>query len=115
MSRRQTQDSKPSAGAMPPQTPPIQRSVVLRRSALKPATNGTLVGAPEVVTRGFVSKADEKLVAGAAARIASSIERPGEHFSEPGLLKAQIKDGLSNYLYEQTRRRPLVFPVIVEV
>ena len=77
--------------------------------------HGTLVGAPEVVTRGFVSKADEKLVAGAAARIASSIERPGEHFSEPGLLKAQIKDGLSNYLYEQTRRRPLVFPVIVEV
>ena len=31
------------------------------------------------------------------------------------LLKAQIKDGLSSYLYEQTRLRPLVFPVIVEV
>ena len=34
---------------------------------------------------------------------------------EAGLLKAQIKEGLSNYLYEQTRRRPLVFPVVVEV
>ncbi len=32
--------------------------------------HGTLVGAPEVVTRGFVSEADEQLVAGAAARIA---------------------------------------------
>ena len=77
--------------------------------------HGTLVGEPEVVTRGFVSSADEKLLAGAAARIAASIERPGEHLAEVGLLKAQIKDGLSNYLYEQTRRRPLIFPVIVEV
>jgi len=30
-------------------------------------------------------------------------------------LKALIKDNLSTYLYEQTRRRPMVFPVIVEV
>ena len=77
--------------------------------------NGTLVGDPEVVTRGFVASADEKLLRGAADRIAASIATPGEHLSEIGLLKAQIKDGLSNYLYEQTRRRPLVFPVIVEV
>jgi ribonuclease J len=77
--------------------------------------NGSLVGAPEVVTRGFVAEADAKLLAGAAKRIASAIDRPGEHFAEAGLLKAQIKDGLSNYLYEQTRRRPLVFPVVVEV
>ncbi len=77
--------------------------------------HGKLVGDPEVVTRGFVSSADEKLLAGAAVRIAASIERPGEHLAEVGLLKAQIKDGLSNYLYEQTRRRPLIFPVIVEV
>ena len=67
------------------------------------------------VTRGFVSKADDRLLAGAAKRIAASIETPGDHLAEAGLLKAQIKDGLSSYLYEQTRRRPLVFPVIVEV
>ena len=72
-------------------------------------------GEPEVVTRGFVANADEKLLRGAAARIAASIEDRGSHISEVGLLKAQIKDGLSSYLFEQTRRRPLVFPVIVEV
>jgi ribonuclease J len=77
--------------------------------------NGTLVGEPEVVTRGFVATADEKLLRGAAARIAASIEGRGGHISEVGLLKAQVKDGLSNYLFEQTRRRPLIFPVIVEV
>ncbi|MEA2025228.1 MAG: ribonuclease J [Chloroflexota bacterium] len=77
--------------------------------------SGALIGKPEVVTRGFVSAVDDKLLAGAADRIARSIDMPGEHFAEAGLLKAQIKDGLSAYLYEQTHLRPLVFPVIVEV
>ena len=77
--------------------------------------NGTLIGQPEVVTRGFVSPGDEKLIAGSADRVATALRRQGEHFAEAGLLKAQIKDNLSAYLYEQTRRRPLVFPVIVEV
>ena len=40
---------------------------------------------------------------------------PGDRHSEIGLLKAQIKDSLSQYLYDQTRRRPMVLPVVVEV
>jgi mRNA degradation ribonuclease J1/J2 len=27
----------------------------------------------------------------------------------------QIKDSVSRFLYEQTKRRPMVFPVVVEV
>jgi ribonuclease J len=76
---------------------------------------GNMVGTPEIVTRGFVAQPDERLIAGAGARIARSIENPGDHTSEVGLLKAQIKDALSQYLYEQTKRRPMVFPVVVEV
>jgi ribonuclease J len=77
--------------------------------------NGRLVGKPEVVTRGFVSPSDEKLIAGSADRVAKSLQKPGDHFAEAGLLKAQVKDSLSAYLYQETKRRPLVFPVIVEV
>ena len=76
---------------------------------------GNMVGSPEIVTRGFVAAPDEKLLAGAGARIARSIANPGDHTSEIGLLKAQIKDAMSQYLYEQTKRRPMVFPVVVEV
>ena len=71
---------------------------------------GNLVGKPEIVTRGFVNAPDDKLLAGATERIARSIENPGDHLSEIALLKAQIKDALSQYLYEQTKRRPMVFP-----
>jgi ribonuclease J len=45
----------------------------------------------------------------------AAVESPGDRTSEVGLLKSQIKDEVSRYLYEQTRRRPLVFPVVVEV
>ena len=54
-------------------------------------------------------------MAGAVERIVAAIERPGNHISEVALLKTQIKDGVSRYLYEQTKRRPMVFPVVVEV
>ena len=76
---------------------------------------GTLVGPPEIVTRGFVAAPDEKLLRGAAARIAAAIESPGDHISEIGLLKAQIKDGLSSTSTSRRSRRPMVFPVVVEV
>ena len=76
---------------------------------------GNLVGRPEIVTRGFVAAPDDPLIAGAADRVREAIATPGDHISEVGLLKAQIKDSLSQYLYERTKRRPMVFPVVVEV
>ena len=75
---------------------------------------GKVVGQPEIVTRGFVHL-DDPVISEAAARVVRSIEHPGEHISEVALLKSEIKDGLSRFLYEQTKRRPMVFPVVVEV
>ncbi|HEX9044405.1 MAG TPA: ribonuclease J [Candidatus Limnocylindrales bacterium] len=77
---------------------------------------GNVIGRPEIITRGFVhgNEADP-VIDGAIDRIVTSIENPGDHISEIALLKSQIKDGVSRYLYEQTKRRPMVFPVVVEV
>jgi ribonuclease J len=44
-----------------------------------------------------------------------AVKNPGEHISEIALLKSQIKDGVSRFLFEKTKRRPMVFPVVVEV
>jgi ribonuclease J len=76
---------------------------------------GTIVGRPEIVTRGFVAGPDDPVIQGAVERAARAIENPGDHTSDVGLLKAQIKDSLSQYLYDKTKRRPMVFPVVVEV
>src|SRR4051794_32265791 len=77
---------------------------------------GQVLGRPEIITRGFVHLNErDPLIEGAADQVIASIENPGDHISEIALLKSQIKDGVSRYLYEQTKRRPMVFPVVVEV
>jgi ribonuclease J len=77
---------------------------------------GAVVGRPEIVTRGFVHLNErDPLMEEAVERVIASIATPGDHISEIALLKTQVKDGVSRYLYEQTKRRPMVFPVVVEV
>ena len=77
---------------------------------------GSVVGRPEIITRGFVHGAEEdRIIEEAIARVLDSVANPGDHLSEIALLKSQIKDGVSRYLFEQTKRRPMVFPVVVEV
>ena len=77
---------------------------------------GTIIGRPEIITRGFVAPSErDPIIEAAIERVIAAIENPGDHISEIALLKSQIKDGVSRYLYEQTKRRPMVFPVVVEV
>jgi len=75
-----------------------------------------IVGRPEIITRGFLSgNEDDPMIEEAIRRIRLAVEAPGDRISEIALLKSQIKDGVSRFLYEQTKRRPMVFPVVVEV
>jgi ribonuclease J len=77
---------------------------------------GAIVGRPEIITRGFIHGNErDPMIEEAIERVVASIENPGDHISEIALLKSQIKDGVSRFLYEQTKRRPMVFPVVVEV
>ena len=76
-----------------------------------------LVGRPEIITRGFIHGNEDDAAdrGGDPPRSAQAVEAPGDRISEIALLKVQIKDGVSRFLYEQTKRRPMVFPVVVEV
>jgi len=38
-----------------------------------------------------------------------------EKKSSPEVISAKIKDTLSEFLYERTRRRPMILPVVIEV
>jgi ribonuclease J len=77
---------------------------------------GKLVGRPEIITRGFVrGNEEDPIIEEAVRRIRDALDQPGDRISEVALLKEQVKDGVSRFLYEQTKRRPMVFPVVVEV
>jgi ribonuclease J len=77
---------------------------------------GSVVGRPEIITRGFVPLNErDPLMEEAIDRVVAAVDTPGDHISEIGLFKSQIKDSLSGFLYAQTKRRPMVFPVVVEI
>jgi ribonuclease J len=77
---------------------------------------GKVLGRPEIITRGFVhGNEQDPIIDEAIRRVMESVQNPGDHISEIALLKSQIKDGVSRFLFEQTKRRPMVFPVVVEV
>jgi ribonuclease J len=77
---------------------------------------GAVIGKPEIITRGFVHlNENDPLIGETVKKVMEAVENPGDHIAEIGLLKSQIKDAVSRYLYEQTKRRPMVFPVVVEV
>ena len=77
---------------------------------------GRVVGRPEIITRGFVhGNEEDPLIEEAIRRVRAAVDQPADRISEIALAKAQIKDSLSRFLYEQTKRRPMVFPVVVEI
>jgi len=62
-----------------------------------------LFGQPEINHRGFAPLNEkDTIMAEAVRRVVEPIREPGDHISEVGLLKSQIKDGVSRFLYEQT-------------
>ncbi|MCU0483277.1 MAG: ribonuclease J [Chloroflexi bacterium] len=77
--------------------------------------SGSFIGRPEIVTRGFVADERDPALEASIGSLIAAIPAPGERISEVALLKSQIKDAVSRHLFEQTRRRPMVLPVVVEV
>ncbi len=81
--------------------------------------SGEVVAGPDIVTRGFVYAAEAgALLDETKERIRDAVSGINRHATmAPDLnyLNKKIRDAANQYLYEQTRRRPMVLPVVVEV
>jgi ribonuclease J len=75
--------------------------------------NGT-VAPPELIARGF-AESDELM--SEMRQEAHSIVRDllADDISEIKLLQEHIHDGIGQLVYDRTRRRPMILPVVVEV
>ena len=79
------------------------------------ARTGRLARPAEVLSRGFVDNEEHAALLDRAARVAEGALEGREHAAPAGEVNARIKDALAKFLYTETRRRPMVLPVTIEV
>ncbi|MCO6017611.1 RNase J family beta-CASP ribonuclease [Carnobacterium divergens] len=77
---------------------------------------GKIISGPDVTTKGFVYvRANEDLIKESNEIVRTVVE---ENLSrkefEWSRLKQEIREALSKYLFEKTRRRPVILPIIME-
>ncbi|WP_044396223.1 ribonuclease J [Mesobacillus subterraneus] len=76
-----------------------------------------IISGPEILSRGFVYvRESEKLMVDSAAYIKEIVEKNllKEQFDWTGL-KQEMRDFLHQYLFEKTKRRPMILPILMEV
>lgn len=93
-----------------------QDGVVVVVAALSKGSPTTLVSGPDIISRGFTfMKEAEELVEGAKKVVAASIETQiNKERWEWGVLRGAIHESLSQYLWDKTRRRPMILPVLLQ-
>ncbi len=79
--------------------------------------DGKVIAGPDIISRGFVYvRESEDLIDQAKSVVKEAlIECESKQIREWAYLKNSIKDELKNYLYEKTKRNPMILPIIMEV
>jgi len=76
-----------------------------------------VVAGPDIVTRGFVYVREaEELMEEAKERVKFALDKCYEkNITEWAAIKSNVRDVLGKFLYEKTRRRPMLLPIIMEI
>lgn len=78
--------------------------------------SGKLVGRPEIVSRGFIDMEESReMVEGARNLLVRILDQGRGHSTERGYVENEVKGALDKYFYDQTKRRPMILPVLVQV
>ena len=79
--------------------------------------NYPVVSGPAIVSRGFVYVREaEDLREEAREKVLSALDRcEANGVTEWSMIKSAIRDSLGRFLYERTRRRPMILPIIMEI
>jgi ribonuclease J len=78
---------------------------------------GELLSGPDFVSRGFLplDHSEDGLFEEARERVASALEGDQRRRPDVGYLVGKVRDTLNSFVYERTRRRPMILPVVTEV
>jgi ribonuclease J len=78
---------------------------------------GNIIAGPDIISRGFVYvKESEDLMEQVREVTKMAIQKiEDKRRSDWSYKKGIIKDTLRDYLYEKTKRRPMILPIIMEI
>ncbi len=78
---------------------------------------GYVVSGPDIISRGFVYvKESEELVERARKIAEATLNRViSKGYDERIQIKGLIRDELSKFIYKETKRRPMILPIIMEI
>ena len=78
---------------------------------------GQIVAGPDIISRGFVYvRESEGLMDGAREVVVKALQECEEkNITSCNYIKNLIKDTLKNYIWQKTKRSPMILPIIMEV
>jgi ribonuclease J len=80
--------------------------------------SGQIVAGPDVVTRGFVhGKEANAILEGVKRHLREKLGEytNGHQTNDSGYLSRELRDAAASYLFKETRRRPMILPMVMEV
>lgn len=80
-------------------------------------SDGKIMANPEVISRGFVYVKESEELMDEIRDLAMEILQKnfGKRKSSYSNIKNNVKDELSSFLYQKTKRKPMILPVIIEI
>ena len=81
------------------------------------AALGEVVSGPDVISRGFVYvRESENLMEDVKRVVKEEIKKCEEqHITDWLTIKTNLKDTLRDYVYQKTKRNPMILPIIMEI
>ena len=78
---------------------------------------GQMMSGPDIISRGFVYVREAEDLMGEAKEVVNDalIHCEEKHITSWNYIKSIIKDTLRNYLWQKTKRSPMILPIIMEV
>ena len=80
-------------------------------------SDGAIVSGPDIVSRGFVYVRESEKLMDEARHVARKTleEQCLRNVREWGSMKPALRDALSSFIYQKTKRSPMILPIIMEI
>ncbi len=81
------------------------------------SSTGEIVSGPDVISRGFVYvRESENLMEDVKNVIKEEVEQfEQKHITDWSTIKSTLKDNLRDYIFQKTKRDPMILPIIMEI